>query len=70
LTAPTLGGIRGDEVAIRLYLADNPASQPGAFQLKGRGRRLDYSALANEFLDVCVQIENTTGESSGECKGT
>lgn len=61
--------LRGDEVSIELYLADNLASSSAvdgtaesgagsAFELQGRGQRLLYSAKADEFVDVCAQITN------------
>lgn len=56
--------LRGDDVDIQLYLDDNPSAEPGAFQFKGRGRRLVYSAMANEFIDICATIENNSRELS------
>jgi trafficking protein particle complex subunit 9 len=56
--------LRGDDVDIQLHLTDNPSSEPGAFQLKGRGQRLVYSATANEFIDICATVENHSSESS------
>lgn len=55
--------LRGDDVDIQLYLADNPSSDPNesVFSLKGRGQRLVYSAAANEFVDICAVVENHSG---------
>ncbi|GAA6003089.1 hypothetical protein JCM10207_001980 [Rhodosporidiobolus poonsookiae] len=58
LSQPMLDILRGDELDIELYLGENPASSPGAFELQGRGQRLLYSAAADEFIDVCAQVTN------------
>lgn len=65
LTKPMLDVLRGDDVDIQLHLDDNSASDAGAFQLKGRGQRLVYTAAANEFIDICALIENLSRERAG-----
>ncbi|GAA5864034.1 hypothetical protein JCM1840_000679 [Sporobolomyces johnsonii] len=50
--------LRGDEVETQLYLGENPSAEAGAFELKGRGQRLVYSAEPDEFIDVCAQVTN------------
>ena len=57
--------LRSDDINIEMYLGDNPAAEPGAFQLQGRGQRMVYSAAANEFIDVCIAIQNNTGKQEG-----
>ncbi|KPV77636.1 uncharacterized protein RHOBADRAFT_33796 [Rhodotorula graminis WP1] len=50
--------LRGDAVEVELFLEENPASEPGAFELRGRGSRLAYSAVADDFIDVCAKVTN------------
>ncbi|GAA5872900.1 hypothetical protein JCM8547_003260 [Rhodosporidiobolus lusitaniae] len=60
LDKPMLDILRGDEVEIELFLSENPSAEPGAFELKGRGQRLLYSAAADEFMDVCARVTNNS----------
>lgn len=56
-----LDTLRGDEVEIELFLAENPSSSPGNFELQGRGSRLVYSAASNDFIDVRARVTNRCG---------
>ncbi|BGO92090.1 hypothetical protein NBRC10512_000821 [Rhodotorula toruloides] len=56
-----LDTLRGDEVEIELFLAENPSSSPGTFELQGRGSRLVYSAASNDFIDVRARVTNRCG---------
>ena len=51
-----------DDISIDLFLAENPSATPGAFELKGRGHRLNYAAQPDEFIDVCVRVLNDSRE--------
>lgn len=66
LDEQTLDTLRGDEVEIELFLAENPCAAPGAFELQGRGSRLVYSASANEFIDVCARVTNRCGACTAQ----
>ncbi|GAA6025577.1 hypothetical protein JCM11491_005997 [Sporobolomyces phaffii] len=58
LDARHLANVRLDDVAVDLFLAENPAATPASFELRGRGHRLVYDARPDEFIDVCARVTN------------
>lgn len=54
--------LRGDDVEIILSLDENENSDAEAFEKKQRGRPSEFSARANDFLDVCACVVNNSSE--------
>ncbi|GAA5876487.1 hypothetical protein JCM16303_003552 [Sporobolomyces ruberrimus] len=50
--------LRLEDINVDLFLLENPSATPGAFDLKGKGQRLNYQARPDEFIDVCARVTN------------